>query len=129
LEGVVTNAFARAFSSAVQPVEIASALQQEMVGNAQSLTRTRVLVPSDFTVELSQADYARLSPYGGTLSGELTQLVDEHIREQGYTPAGHVNIGLVLNEELRAGRCHVSSRTNAPVTRVAGQRTTATAVS
>jgi|SRR5690625_753908 len=129
LEGVVTNAFAWAFRSAVQPVEIASALQHEMDGNAQILSRTRVLVPNDFTVELSQADYARLSPYGGTLSGELTQLVDEHIREQGYTPAGHINIGLVLNEELRTGRFHVSSSTNASVTPVSGQRMTETAVS
>src|SRR5699024_1849422 len=61
-------------------------------------------------------------------SGELTKLVDEHIHEQGYTPAGHINIELVLNDALRTGRFHVSSRTNASVTPVEGQRMTDTAV-
>src|SRR5699024_3793490 len=128
LEGVVTNAFAWAFKSAVQPVEIASALQHDMDNNAQILSRSRVLVHNDFRIELAPADHERLSPYGGTLSGELTKLVDEHIHEQGYTPAGHINIELVLNDALRTGRFHVSSRTNASVTPVEGQRMTDTAV-
>lgn len=128
LEGVVTNLFAWAFKSAVQPVEITSALQHDMDNNAQILSRSRVLVPNDFTVALARADYDRLSPYGSTLSAELTQLVHEHINDQGYTPAGHITIDLVLDETLRTGRFHVRSRTNASVTPAAGQSMTDTAV-
>ena len=54
LERLISGAFARAFRSAVQPVEIAAALQRECDNNAQILSRDRRLVPNDFHVELSQ---------------------------------------------------------------------------
>lgn len=128
LEGAVTNAFAWLFRSAVQPVEIVSAIAQQMDNNAQILSRSRVLVHNEFTAELSPADYERLSSYGDTLIAELVQRTDDHVSEQGYTPAGHIAIELSLNETLRTGRVHVTSRTNAAVTPVQGQRLTDTAV-
>ena len=54
LEQFVSGAFARAFRSAVQPVEISAALQRECDNNAQILSRQRRMVPNDFHVELSQ---------------------------------------------------------------------------
>ena len=53
LEQMISGAFARAFRSAVQPVEIAAALQRECDNNAQILSRDRRMVPNDFHVELS----------------------------------------------------------------------------
>ena len=41
LEQMISGAFARAFRSAVQPVEIAAALQRECDNNAQILSRDR----------------------------------------------------------------------------------------
>ena len=67
LEGAVTGAFARAFRSAVQPVEIAAALQREVDNSAHILSRERMLVPNDFTVELSPSDHERLSQFSDTL--------------------------------------------------------------
>ena len=55
LEQMVSGAFAKAFRSAVQPVEIAAALQREVDNSAQILSRDRRLVPNDFHVELSAA--------------------------------------------------------------------------
>ena len=52
LENMISGAFARAFRSAVQPVEIAAALQRECDNNAQILSRERRMVPNDFHVEL-----------------------------------------------------------------------------
>ena len=46
---------ARLPQSAVQPVEIAAALQRECDNNAQILSRERRMVPNDFHVELSPA--------------------------------------------------------------------------
>jgi len=63
LEQLISGAFARAFRSAVQPVEISAALQRECDNNAQILSRDRRLVPNDFHVELSQTDLDRLAPY------------------------------------------------------------------
>ena len=62
LENMISGAFARAFRSAVQPVEIAAALQRECDNNAQILSRERRMVPNDFHVELSQVDLDRLAP-------------------------------------------------------------------
>ena len=63
LEQMVSGVFAKAFRSAVQPVEIAAALQREVDNSAQILSRDRRLVPNHFHVELSAADHERLAPY------------------------------------------------------------------
>ena len=128
LEGAVTGAFARAFRSAVQPVEIAAALQREVDNSAHILSRERMLVPNDFTVELSPSDHGRLSQFSDTLSKELSRLVEEHVKEQRYTLAGPLSIGFAESAELSTGRFRVRSRTNASVTPVSGQRMTETAI-
>lgn len=128
LEGAVTGAFARAFRSAVQPVEIAAALQREVDNSAHILSRERMLVPNDFTVELSPSDYERLTQFGRTLADELATLVKEHVTEQRYTLAGPLHIGFTDTGELSTGRFRVRSRTNAAVTPVEGQRMTETAI-
>jgi hypothetical protein len=128
LEGLVTGAFARAFRSAVQPVELAAALQREVDNSAQILSRERRLVPNDFTIELSPSDNERLSPYGGTLSTELTDLLREHADQQRYVFAGPIAIAFEENERLSTGRFRVAGRARAQVTPVEGQRMTDTAV-
>jgi hypothetical protein len=128
LEGLVTGAFARAFRSAVQPVELAAALQREVDNSAQILSRERRLVPNDFTIELSPADNERLSPYGGTLSTELKDLLRQHADQQRYVFAGPVSIAFTENDDLSTGRFRVTSKAMAQVTPVEGQRMTETAV-
>lgn len=128
LEGAVTGAFARAFRSAVQPVEIAAALQREVDNNATIVSRERTLVPNDFTVELSPADHERLTPYGTTLAAELGTLLTEHMTEQRYTPSGPIGIDFALDEALHTGRFTIISRSNASVTPVRGESMTETAV-
>ncbi|MGZ5373080.1 MAG: FhaA domain-containing protein, partial [Aeromicrobium sp.] len=128
LEGAVSGAFARAFRSAVQPVEIAAALQREIDNSTNILSRNRKLVPNDFDVELSTSDYERLTPFGKTLVDELATLVDEHVKEQHYTLTGPIAITFHHAPELSTGRFRVRSSTNAAVTPVQGQRMTETAL-
>jgi hypothetical protein len=128
LEGAVTGAFARAFRSAVQPVEIAAALQREVDNSAHILSRDRMLVPNDFTVELSPSDFERLNPFSTTLADELETLVKEHVAEQRYTMPGQFEISFTMVNDLSTGRFRVRSKTTAAVTPVAGQRMTDTAV-
>ncbi len=116
LEGAVTGAFARAFRSAVQPVEIAAALQREVDNSAHVLSRDRRLVPNDFSVELSPADHERLTPFGATLIEELGTLVQDHVHDQRYTLAGPIKIAFVEATDLGTGRFRVRSKTNASVT-------------
>ena len=116
LEQLVSGAFARAFRSAVQPVELAAALQREVDNSAQILSRDRRLVPNSFHVELSPADYERLSPYGTTLAEELTDMLREHAHEQSYVFTGPVSITFDRAEDLSTGRFHVRSAAMARVT-------------
>jgi hypothetical protein len=121
LEQAVTGAFARAFRSAVQPVEIASALQREIDNSAQILSRDRKLAPNAFVVELSESDHDRLSPYGSTLSDELSTLVKEYVSQQRYTLAGSLTITFEKDSGLSTGRFRVRSHAHASVTPMHGR--------
>jgi len=128
LEHMVTGAFARAFRSAVQPMEIAAALQREVDNSAQILSRERRLAPNYFAIDLSPTDFDRLSMYGETLSRELASMLHEHAEEQHYLFAGPVQLNFTRAEDLTTGRFRVRSQASAEVTPVAGQSLTDTAV-
>jgi hypothetical protein len=116
LEQMISGAFARAFRSAVQPVEIAAALQRECDNNAQILSRQRRMVPNNFHVELSQADLDRLSPYDTALAEDLTQQVEDHAQQQGYVFPGPVRIAFEAADDLTTGRFRIRSKAQARVT-------------
>jgi hypothetical protein len=115
LEQLVSGAFARAFRSAVQPVEIAAALQRECDNNTQILSRQRRMVPNDFTVELSPADLDRLSPYDSALVQELTTQLEQHAETQGYVFAGPVAVAFEAADDLTIGRFRIRSQAHAAV--------------
>ena len=128
LEQVVSGAFAKAFRSAVQPVEVAAALQREVDNSAQILSRNRRLVPNQFHVELSPADHARLAPYSSTLAEELTEMLREHAQDQAYVFTGPVSIAFDERDDLGTGRFRVRSAAQAKVTPSPERATTDTAV-
>jgi hypothetical protein len=103
LDRMVNGAFARAFKSEVQPVEIASALQRECDDRAAIVTRGRTIVPNSFTVELSESDYERLAVYRDALSQELADVVREHAGEQGYAFVGPLTVTINRDDELDTG--------------------------
>ncbi|MGL5826562.1 MAG: FhaA domain-containing protein [Nocardioides sp.] len=115
LEQMISGVFARAFRSAVQPVEIAAALQREVDNNAQILSRDRRLVPNDFAVELSPADLERLTDYDATMASELSRQLHEHADGQSYVFPGPVTISFEAAEDLTTGRFRVRSRAQARV--------------
>ncbi|WP_243058342.1 DUF3662 and FHA domain-containing protein [Nocardioides sp. SR21] len=116
LEQMISGAFARAFRSAVQPVEIAAALQRECDNNAQILSRDRRIVPNDFHVELSQTDLERLAPYDSALAEDLGRQVREHADQQSYVFPGPVSIAFEPAEDLTTGRFRIRSQAHAKVT-------------
>lgn len=116
LEQLISGAFARAFRSAVQPVEISAALQRELDNNAQILSRDRRLVPNSFHVELSSSDLERLAPFNSTLAGELTDNLRDHAENQSYVFPGPVRIEFEAAEDLTTGRFRVRSAAHAKVT-------------
>ena len=115
LEQAVAGAFAKAFRSAVQPVELAAALQREVDNSAQILSRNRRLVPNSFVLELSPVDWDRLMPYREALDEELVDMLRQHADDQGYVFAGPVSIDFQREEELVTGRFRVRSQAAAQV--------------
>ena len=128
LESLVSGVFAKAFRSAVQPVEIAAALQREVDNSAQILSRNRRLVPNQFHVELSAQDHERLSPYSSTLAQELGEMLQEHAHDQAYVFTGPVSIDFDERDDLSTGRFRVRSAALAKVTPASDRSVTDTAV-
>lgn len=109
LERAVNGAFAKAFKSSVQPVEIASAMRRAMDDRAAATSRikgatgSKATVPNMFTVELSTSDYDSLTAYADDLTDELLASAEEHIDSQRYRTAGPMRIVFVENTDLETG--------------------------
>ncbi len=106
---VVGGAFAKAFESEVQPVEIAAAIQAEVDEKAVIVGAGRTVVPNKFLVELCQADLDRLLTYENPLKAEIAAVIREHIVTQRYTTLGQIKIELSLDEDLTTGVFRVTS--------------------
>src|SRR6201987_4716054 len=109
LEGMVEGAFARAFKSELQPVEIASAVQREMDDRAAIVAQGRTLVPNDFVVELAETDYERLQVYADSLGIELATLAREDAKEQGYSFVRPVRMRFEGVPDLTTGTFRIRS--------------------
>ncbi len=109
LEGMVEGAFARAFKSELQPVEVASAVQREMDDRAAIVAQGRTLVPNDFVVEVAQSDRERLDVYADSLGTELATLARDYAREQGYSFVGPVRMRFEGVPDLTTGTFRIRS--------------------
>ena len=116
LEQAISGVFAKAFRSAVQPVEIAAALQRECDNNAQILSRQRRLVPNEFHVELAKVDLDRIVGLGPALVRDLEEQLQDHAGTQGYVFTGPISIGFESADDLSTGRFRIRSRAAASVT-------------
>lgn len=122
LEQAISGVFARTFRSAVQPVEIAAALQRELDNKAQIVSRQRRMVPNSFHVELSSSDLERMSGYTGTLADELRDQLKDHADQQGYVFPGDIRINFAGADDLTTGRFRVLSKAEAAVSSTAPAR-------
>ena len=109
LEGMVEGAFARAFRSELQPVEVASAIQREMDDRAAIVAKGRTLVPNDFVVEIAVTDYERLDVYAESLGVELANLARDYAKEQGYSFVGPVRMRFDGIPDMTTGTFRIRS--------------------
>ncbi|MEO7059448.1 MAG: DUF3662 and FHA domain-containing protein [Lapillicoccus sp.] len=103
LERAVNGAFAKAFKSEVQPVELASAIRRAMDDRAAVMGHGRTMVPNLYTIELSPSDYDRLSSYEDALGDELVAAAQEHADSQRYQPGGPVQVSFNEGADLETG--------------------------
>jgi hypothetical protein len=108
LEGLVEGAFARVFKGAVEPVEVAKALQRE-AADKRTIGAQRVLVPNVYTVEVGTSDFERLNPYAAPLGAELAAMVRESAADEGWSFVGPVRVELSCVAGLDTGVFRVRS--------------------
>ncbi|MGH2960600.1 MAG: FhaA domain-containing protein [Solirubrobacterales bacterium] len=109
IEGLVEGAFSRAFSSEVQPVEIARKLAKEMDGH-RTASVSQVYVPNQYTVFLSRQDHGRLEGYEASLAQELSGYLLEHARRRDYALLTRPEVKLETDDRLRLGEFGIQTR-------------------
>jgi hypothetical protein len=116
LENLVEGVFSRAFSSQVQPVELARKLAKEMDAH-KTASVSRVYVPNQYTVWLSPEDRKRLEGYERSLEQELSGYLLEHARRHDYALLTRPEVNLETDERLRLGEFGIQTRLVKPPAR------------
>jgi hypothetical protein len=116
IENLVEGVFSRAFSSQVQPVEIARKLAKEMDAH-RTASVSRVYVPNQYTVWLSSEDRERLGGYERSLEQELSAYLLEHARRHDYALLTRPEVDLESDERLRLGEFGIQTRLVKPPAR------------
>jgi hypothetical protein len=111
LERLVNGAFSKTFKSELQPLEIASAIKNQMDSHASVVSRERILVPNHFKVLLSKEDFARLRALGDHLLDELTDAANRHAVKQKYQFGSALKIEITSDAQLAVGQLEVTSST------------------
>ena len=101
--------FSRAFSSEVQPVELARKLAKEMDSH-KTAGVARVYVPNEYTVYLSGKDRTRLEGYERSLEQELSGYLLEHARRRSYDLLTRPTVAFETDERLRLGEFGIQTR-------------------
>lgn len=112
VERAVNSTFSKVFRSDIKPVDLATALRREVDDRAAVFDCSRTVVPNDFTIELSQADFEQVESWGAEmLADELAVNVTEYAASQHYAFVGPVVVSFELTEGLETGHFTVRSST------------------
>lgn len=109
IERVVNNAFAKAFRSNVQPIDLVSRLRREMDNKAVATSTTRTIVPNAFTITLAPSDYDQFHDWEESLADELAGNLTEHARQQRYSFVGPIMMRFQREPHMETGVFHVVS--------------------
>lgn len=109
IEGAVTGAFSKTFKSELQPIEIGSAIKSHMDANAAIVSRDRILVPNQFEITLSSADFGRFKLISERLNQELRSQAQAHAAKQGYQFADTLTISLAESSNIGIGQVFVKA--------------------
>ena len=116
IEGLVEGVFSRAFSSEVQPVELARKLAKEMDAH-KTAGIARVYVPNEYSVYLSKQDRTKLEGYERSLEQELSGYLLEHARRRNYDLLTRPAVEFKTDERLRLGEFGIQTRLVKPPAR------------
>jgi hypothetical protein len=109
IAGLVEGTFSRAFRSEVRPVEIARKLAKEMEEH-QSFSVSRVYVPNEYAVYLSNEDRRRFGDYEQALGKELAGYLLEHARREKLALLARPTVEFRTDDRLRLGEFGIQAR-------------------
>jgi hypothetical protein len=109
IEGLFEGMFGRAFRTHVQPVELARKLAKEM-DEHRTISVSRVYVPNEYSVYLSEADRSQFSGYEGSLIGELQDYLIEHARRESYALLTPPKVVMHTDADLAVGEFGIATR-------------------
>ena len=108
LERLVEGAFAKAFRSGLQPVEIGRRITREMDLGRRVGVRG-FMSPNHFKVNLPPGDFERFSSFLDSLSRELGDAAREHARGEGYEFVGPVQVEISEDPGMRPNRYSIDA--------------------
>jgi hypothetical protein len=109
IEGLVEGVFSRAFSSEVQPVELARKLAKEMDSH-KTASVSRIYVPNEYTVYLSKQDRSKLEGYERSLEQELSGYLLEHARLEKLALLSRPQLTFHTDDRLTLGEFGIQAR-------------------
>ena len=102
LERLVEGAFAKAFRSGLQPVEIGRRLVRE-IDDQRTVGVKGLIAPNRFTVWLSPGDRERFEGFEDALVRELAEAARQHARDESYHFMGPVIVEIETDEGMTVG--------------------------
>jgi hypothetical protein len=109
LESLFEGVFGRAFRTNVQPVELARKLIKEM-DDHRNVSVSRVYVPNEYTIYLSEPDREQFSSYENQLRDELAEYLAEHARRENYALLTPPKVELETDTDLDVGVFGIATR-------------------
>jgi len=109
IEGLFEGLFGRAFRTHVQPVELARKLAKEM-DEHRTVSVSRVYVPNEYSVYLSESDRQQFASYEGSLIGELQDYLVEHARRESYALLTPPKVVMHSDADLSVGEFGIATR-------------------
>ena len=109
IEALFEGVFGRAFRTNVQPVELARKLAKEM-DDHRVVSVSRVYVPNEYTVYLSEGDRGQFEGYENSLLSELEEYLGEHARRESYALLTPPRVALETDEDLALGEFGIATR-------------------
>jgi hypothetical protein len=118
IEALFEGVFGRAFRTNVQPVELARKLAKEM-DDHRTVSVSRVYVPNEYTVYLSEADRGQFEGYEDSMVAELAEYLSEHAKREDYALLSPPKVLLETDGDLAVGEFGIATRMVQPRGRAA----------
>jgi hypothetical protein len=109
IESLFEGVFGRAFRTHVQPVELARKLVKEM-DDHRNVSVSRVYVPNEYEIYLSDADREQFAGYQESLVDELEDYLAEHARREGYVLLARPTVVFKADADLELGEFGIATR-------------------